>query len=462
MTVNKNTFVIGFMLFAIFFGAGNLIFPSALGLESGQTFWPALLGFVSTGVGLPLLGIIVSAYYQDGYRTALNRIHPWFSLLFLAVVYLTIGPFFAIPRTGATSYEMAVVPFLGEPGSTSLLIFSLVYYGITLWLSLNPSKMVERIGAILTPVLLVCILALIGKAAFWLWGRPPTLTNVQSTGAAAYLNGFVNGYLTMDVLASVAFSVIVITAIRARMLTKGTQGDGSVAALNEAVLTPAQRRQLIVQTSLAGIVAATALAIIYVGLGWFSNRLPVDPAVLADLKERGQDLGTYLLTTAAYSTFGEFGRVLFGLIVTLACLTTSVGLVTAVSEFFNDIFPRISYVAYAVICTLIGFLLANQGLSAVIDKSVPVLMVLYPVVMTILLIMLIETFVTPLPLLAQRLAVGMVMVVSILSVAGTDFSQHLPLKAYSLEWLPFAVVAIVLGVVVAWMRRGAAREEGRS
>ena len=462
MTVNKNTFVIGFMLFAIFFGAGNLIFPSALGLESGQTFWPALLGFVSTGVGLPLLGIIVSAYYQDGYRTALDRIHPWFSLLFLAVVYLTIGPFFAIPRTGATSYEMAVVPVLGEPGSTSLLIFSLVYYGITLWLSLNPSKMVERIGAILTPVLLVCILALIGKAAFWLWGRPPTLTDVQATGAAAYLNGFVNGYLTMDVLASVAFSVIVITAIRARMLTRGAQGDGSVAALHEAVVTPAQRRQLIVQTSMAGIVAATALAIIYVGLGWFSNRLPVDPAILADLKERGQDVGTYLLTTAAYSTFGEFGRVLFGLIVTLACLTTSVGLVTAVSEFFNDIFPRISYVAYAVICTLIGFLLANQGLSAVIDKSVPVLMVLYPVVMTLLLIMLIESFVTPLPLLAQRLAVGLVMVVSILSVAGTDFSQHLPLKAYSLEWLPFAAVAIVLGVVVAWMRRGAAREEGGS
>ena len=436
MTVNKNTFVIGFMLFAIFFGAGNLIFPSALGLESGQTFWPALLGFVSTGVGLPLLGIIVSAYYQDGYRTALDRIHPWFSLLFLAVVYLTIGPFFAIPRTGATSYEMAVVPFLGEPGSTSLLIFSLVYYGITLWLSLNPSKMVERIGAILTPVLLVCILALIGKAAFWLWGRPPTLTDVQSTGTAAYLNGFVNGYLTMDVLASLAFSVIVITAIRARMLTRSAQGDGSVAALNEAVLTPAQRRQLIVQTTLAGIVAATALAIIYVGLGWFSNRLPVDPAVLADLTE------------------------LFGVIVTLACLTTSVGLVTAVSEFFNDIFPRISYVTYAVICTLIGFLLANQGLSAVIDKSVPVLMVLYPVVMTLLLIMLIESFVTPLPLLAQRLAVGLVMVVSILSVAGTDFSQHLPLKAYSLEWLPFAAVAIVLGVVVAWMRRGVAREEG--
>ncbi len=160
-----------------------------------------------------------------------------------------------------------------------------------------------------------------------------------------------------------------------------------------------------------------ALGGILMGLGWFSNRLPVDPAVLADLKERCQDLGTYLLTTAAYSTFGEFGRVLFGVIVTLACLTTSVGLVTAVSEFFNDIFPRISYVTYAVICSLIGFLLANQGLSAVIDKSVPVLMVLYPVVMTILIIMLIETFVTPLPLQAQRLAVGLVMVVSILSVA---------------------------------------------
>lgn len=141
--MTKNNFVVGFMLFAIFFGAGNLIFPPKLGLESGGHFLPAILGFITTGVGLPLLGIIVSAGYEGGYKSALNRIHPWFSLIFLAAIYLSIGPFFAGPRTGATAYEMAILPFLKEPSSISLFIFTLIYFSLTLWLSLNPSKMVE-------------------------------------------------------------------------------------------------------------------------------------------------------------------------------------------------------------------------------------------------------------------------------------------------------------------------------
>lgn len=448
--MNKNTFVIGFMLFAIFFGAGNLIFPSALGMESGPQYWMALGGFVITGVGLPLLGIVLSAYYEDGYRTALDRIHPWFSVLFLAVIYLTIGPFFAIPRTGATSYEMAVVPFLGEAGGTSMLVFSLIYYSVTLWLSLNPSKMVERIGAILTPVMLVAIVALIGKAVLWLHGRPSTLHSVESGPGASFLNGFIGGYLTMDALASVAFSVIVITAIRTRMgrvKATGGEGDGDESLVMAAAHGSLPRRQLITQTALAGLIAAASLAIIYAGLGWVSNHLPVSPEEIAQLKAKGQDVGAFLLSTAAYGTFGDFGRVLFGIIVTLACLTTSVGLVTAVSEFFNDICPRISYGAYAVLCTLVSFGLANQGLSAVIGKSVPVLLVLYPIVMTLLLLLVIDNFVRPLPQLSQRLAIVLVTGVSMLSVAGLDFTHRLPLKDYSLEWLPFAAVGIVIGLL---------------
>ena len=448
--MNKNTFVIGFMLFAIFFGAGNLIFPSALGMESGPRFWLALGGFVITGVGLPLLGIVLAAYYEDGYRTALDRIHPWFSVLFLSVIYLTIGPFFAIPRTGATSYEMAVVPFLGEAGGTSMLAFSLLYYGVTLWLSLNPSKMVERIGAILTPVLLLAILALIGKAVLWLQGRPSSLQEVEGSPASVFLNGFIGGYLTMDALASVAFSVIVITAIRSRMghvEPRDADGETDESLVMSVAHGPVSRRQLITQTALAGMIAAISLAVIYIGLGWVSNHLPVSAETIAQLRLKGQDVGAFLLNTAAYGTFGDFGRVLFGVIVTLACLTTSVGLVTAVSEFFNDIFPRVSYTTFAVFCTLVSFGLANQGLSAVIGKSVPVLLVLYPIVMTLLLLLVIDNFVRPLPLLSQRLAIALVTGVSVLSVAGLDVTRQLPLKAWSLEWLPFAALGIGLGLL---------------
>lgn len=426
--MNKNTFIIGFMLFAIFFGAGNLIFPPTLGLNSGPAFWGTLSGFVVTGVGLPLLGIVVSAFYHNGYKTALKRIHPWFSVIFLMAIYLTIGPFFAIPRTGATSYEMAILPFLGESGTGSLFVFTAIYYALTLWLSLNPSKMVERIGTVLTPALLIAILALIGQSVWSLYGRPPAMQNVNFGGQSAFLSGFIGGYQTMDVLASVAFSVIVINAIKAKM--PSGQRDSNT---------------LIKQTFIAGTIAAVSLAAIYIGLAWVCNHLPIDMETIEQLSAKNQDIGSFLLNTAAYEAFGSSGRILFGIIVTLACLTTSVGLVTAVGEFFYGLFPRIRYTTYVVAVTLISFILANQGLSAVIGKSVPVLMVLYPIAMTILVLLIIDNFIRPMPLLAHRLAIGMATVVSILSLAGVSFSEQLPLKNYSLEWLPFTLAGILIG-----------------
>lgn len=151
--MTKNTFVVGFLLFAIFFGAGNLIFPPKLGYESGTEFFSAISGFVLTGVGLPLLGIIVSAFYKGGYKTALEKIHPWFSISFLVIIYLSIGPFFAVPRTAATAYEMAIVPFLSEKSSNIMWVFTTIYFALVLWLTLNPTRMVDRIGAVLTPIL---------------------------------------------------------------------------------------------------------------------------------------------------------------------------------------------------------------------------------------------------------------------------------------------------------------------
>lgn len=424
--MNKSVFVVGFMLFAIFFGAGNLIFPPKLGLDSGADFWSAILGFVITGVGLPLLGIIVSAFYEGGYKQILNRIHPWFSLAFLIAIYLAIGPFFAGPRTGATAYEIAILPFLSEPSALSLFIFTLVYFAIALWLSLNPSKMVDRIGSILTPILLIAIIVLVAKAYILLSGDT---TEVKSVVAMEnpFAKGILEGYFTMDALASLAFSVIVLNAIKAKVS-------------NQAALVK--------QTILSGIVAAVALALIYVALGWIGNHLPMSAETLADLNEKGQNIGTYILNTAATETFGDFGRMVLGIIVSLACLTTTVGLAVAVSEYFHEIFPKISYKSYVVIFILISFAIANQGLSTVISKSVPVLLVLYPISMTVILVLLVN-LAFKLPLLAQRLAIALVTIVSILSVIGVEAIANLPFKDYSMEWLPFAVVGCAAGYIIA-------------
>ncbi|PJG83877.1 branched-chain amino acid transport system II carrier protein [Caviibacterium pharyngocola] len=429
--MSKNIFVVGFMLFAIFFGAGNLIFPPKLGFESGSAFWLSITGFVLTGVGLPLLGIIVSAFYNGGYKEALKQIHPLFSLIFLIAIYLAIGPFFAGPRTGATAYEIAIVPFVGEPGVLSKFIFCLIYFGVTLWLSLNPSKMVDRIGAILTPILLLTIIALVLRASFLLSGNTAVTAPAESENH--FFKGIINGYFTMDALASLAYSVIVINAIKAK----------------SAVDSSLQK-----QTIAAGVVAAVALGVIYISLGWVGNNLPIDAQTLTELSEKNQDLGTYILNSSAALTFGELGRTLLGVIVSLACLTTAVGLAVSVSEYFNEIFPRISYKTYVILFCVISFAIANLGLKEVISTSLPVLLVLYPISMTVILLLLINLFM-PLPLLAHRLSLGLVSTVAILSVIGVgkiEFIEQLPLKSYSMEWLPFAAAGLLIGYLLQGIR----------
>ncbi|MCW9732588.1 branched-chain amino acid transport system II carrier protein [Avibacterium sp. 20-15] len=427
--MTKNTFIIGFMLFAIFFGAGNLIFPPKLGFETGTAFLPSISGFVLTGVGLPLLGIIVSAFYRGGYIVALRQIHPWFSVLFLVSISLAVGPFFAGPRTGAMSYEMVMIPFLKEADSLSQLLFTFVYFMLSLWLSLNPSKMVERIGSILTPVLLLAIIALVVKAGIMLVGKTP-LPMPTVASHTDFFNGAINGYLTMDALASIAFSTMVLGAIK-----------------SSAVKTVSLQKQ----TIFAAIIAGIALALIYISLGWVGNNLMISPDVLAQLQQNKQDLGTYILNQVTTMAFGELGRMVLNIIVSLACLTTAVGLCASVSSYFHQQFPRFSYRTYAILFCLISFVIANLGLKEVIGLSLPVLMILYPITITVILLLLLNLFL-PMPILAHRLAIGLVTFVSILSVLGSgkiDLLDQLPLKPYSIEWLPFALVGLVAGYLLA-------------
>lgn len=433
--MKKSTWVVGFMLFAIFFGAGNLIFPPNLGFNSGHYFWSAITGFILTGVGLPLLGIIVGSLDEDGYKGILNRIHPIFGLVFLIAVYLTIGPLFAIPRTGATSYEMAIVPFLKNgPSTLSLFIFTLIYFGITLWLAINPSKMVDRVGAILTPMLLISILALVVVGIMKLFGTSPVDANaaIFDSNSAGFFNGFTNGYQTMDAIAAIAFSVIVINAIKDKGITKETG--------------------LFKQTVLAGLIAAVALGLIYFTLGWIGSHYHLTDAQFESVKTHKLDLGTYILTQIASDAFGIFGKILIGVIVSLACLTTSTGLVVAVSEYFHEIYGKIPYKVYAIIFTLFSFLLANQGLKAVIEKSEPVLLILYPVAMTLVFIMLVAKFVST-PILAFQIPIVLVTIVSILSVlnkynSSFSFMNALPLKAQSMEWIIFACIGYIAGYLI--------------
>lgn len=433
--MNKNTWIIGFTLFAIFFGAGNLIFPPNLGLDSGHYFWPAILAFVITGIGLPLLGVVVGALDKEGYIGSFNKVSPVFSVIFLVAIYLTIGPLFAIPRTASTSFEMTITPITHSHSPTGLFIFTVIYFAVVLYLCLSPGKMVDRIGSLLTPVLLITIVAMIIKGFVDFGGNPSSPgSEAYTSNLAGFGQGFTNGYLTMDAIAAIAFSMIVVNAVKSTGITHANQ--------------------IFKQTAMAGVIAAAGLMFIYISLGFIGNHMVVSAAKLKELTDADQNIGTYLLTTIASTGYGEFGKYLLGIIVALACLTTACGLVVAVSQYFHSIIPKISYKTYVVVFTLISLVLANMGLNQVISLSVPVLSILYPIGITTVLLILMARFV-PMKPIVQQFTISVVTIVSIISVAVANgwiqlnVWKNLPLVEHSLEWFPIAILALIIGYLIS-------------
>lgn len=364
----KTTFVAtGLMLFALFFGAGNLIFPASIGQQAGSNVFSAMTGFLLTGAGLPLLGVIAIGYSgsRDVQELA-SRVTPWYGILFAALLYLSIGPLFATPRTATVSFEIGIVPFLGEAAeekkTMALALFSIAFFALSYWLAMSPGKLVDRIGKILTPSLLIAIAVLVGYAALNPMGplqAPQGDFVTQPVG-----KGIIEGYGTMDALASLAFAIIVVDAVR--------------------LMGVKNHQQVLSMTARSGFVAAACLAIVYVFIAYMGASSVVELGLL--------DNGAAVLSKSAQFYFGNAGNVLLAIIVFLACLTTSVGLITACSEYFNRLIPSVSYKAFAILFTLISCGLANKGLAGIISFSIPMLMLLYPLTIVLILLAFLDKF----------------------------------------------------------------------
>ncbi|AKM20497.1 MULTISPECIES: branched-chain amino acid transport system II carrier protein [Geobacillus] len=337
----------GLMLFSLFFGAGNLIFPPYLGMEAGTAVWPAVLGFIVTGVGLPLLSVAAVAFAKDGIRSLGNAVHPLFSLCFSLAVYLAIGPFFGIPRAASVAYEIGAKPFFPESGSLVMWLFTGLFFALVYWLSLNPSKLVDRIGQLLTPVLLLSIAVLCLTGLIRL--DDPQALPAEKYASAPFVKGMLEGYLTMDTIAALAFGIVVIHALRDRGVDR-----------------PALQAKATVQ---AGLIAGLGLALVYGGIAIIGARM----AGVGSFAN-----GAELLSYVSSLLFGSGGKLLLGVIVALACLTTAVGLVAACAQYFQELTPTVSYRTYVIVLTLFSFLMSNLGLNALIAVSVPVLTMLYP------------------------------------------------------------------------------------
>lgn len=443
--MNKKTIAIGFTLFAMFFGAGNLIFPPNLGWVSGDVFWWAILGFIITGVGLPFLGMIAGSFSAQGFINEARQVHPAFAILFMLAIYLTIGPFFAIPRTATVSYEMGVIPFLSEEAKgwtisltenikiqVPLLIFSSIYFLVTFVLSIKPSKLVDYVGKVLTPLLLLAIAALVIRS-FFVFDGSFVQSNPELIPEAPFFTGFLDGYNTMDTLAAIAFCIVILNAIRAT--GQNTQ------------------KHIFKDAFAASLIAGVALAAVYISLGWVGNHFNISPEEYARVQSSGQNLGTYILSSAAHMTYGIAGKLLLSIIVGLACLTTSIGLVVAVSSYFHGLWPGHSYRTYAIIFTLISFVLANQGLSQVIKGSIPVLLVVYPIAIALIALVFVDKALKGMPNLCFQLPMYTVTIVSIVSVVasllGADWIAFLPLSDISMQWLLPTVAAFVIALIIS-------------
>lgn len=426
---------IGLMLFALFFGAGNLIFPPALGQLAGSNLWPAMIGFLITGVGLPLLGVMAIGLSgsQDSQALA-AKVHPIFATVLMVAIYLTIGPLFAIPRTGAVSYEIGIRPFLPNDSGVNtigLFIYTLVFFGITYWLSLDPGKLVDRIGKVLTPLLLLTLLVMLAQPIYDPLGSIQMATNAYAN--TPLFTGFKEGYLTMDTLASVVFGIVVINAIKEKGVTKSKDIAKVCAG--------------------SGLIAAGFLAIIYVALAYLGATSVETLGMVAN--------GGILLSSVANHYFGPLGNVILGLSIAFACLTTSIGLVSSCAAYFSNMFPRWTYKQLAGGFSLFSMIVANMGLNQLISFSVPVLVALYPIVIVLILLVLVE------PLFGGKRSVyacsiGLTSILSLidgLQAAGIQLTvvhhwlnQFLPLYSVSFGWVVPAIVGAIIGYGIHMVR----------
>lgn len=422
MLKKRNFFALSLMSFGIFFGAGNLIFPPSVAQLAGTNIWTAYFGFLMTAVILPILGIITVAK-TNGLLNLGRKVDPIFAYILTIGILLAIGPGLAIPRTGSTSFEMAIKPWLSADMSTTvpLILYSAIYFGLVAALCWTPNKIMDRIGRFSTPALLVLIFLLTILAISQ--KNPQILSPSNGYETAAITTGFLAGYNTLDTLAGLNYGLLIITAVR------------NLKVDESKVVNIATK---------AGIAAGGVLALVY----WC---LTVIGQFGADKVEIGAN-GANILVAASTLLLGKLGTIVLGLIFVLACFNTCVGLITSISQFFNRILPQLSYHTYVVILTVWSFALANIGLDGILTYSVPILVLLYPIAITLIILTLTDNWLQHSQLTYRIIAyvVSFISIINSLFSIGvklpilTSLTEALPLADQGLNWvLPVLILMVV-------------------
>lgn len=406
----RDSIVVGFALFSMFFGAGNLIFPPSLGNKLGDQYLLGIIGFIMTGVGLPLLAILACSKGNGTFESITNKIGNKFTLILTTVLFFAIGPLLAIPRTAATTFEISIQPLFP---TWSPIIVMAIYFIINLFFVLKRSSIIDTIGKFLTPALIVILTIIIVK------GIVSPIGEISSTDANNILSmSLLEGYQTMDALGALLFAGVISSSI----IQKGYKGKEANSILLKASL-----------------IAVVGLAFVYGGLTFIG-------AHTVNLVDSNIS-NTALLVFIAREILGTFGVALIGAAIGLACLTTSIGLLTAGSTFFEKVTNgKLSYKFNAIVISIMSYIIACQGVDNIVKLSVPILNVLYPVAITIIFVTMCNKFLTN--IIAIRIAVYASLVCGLLFSFFGDSLSFLPLASVGFGWVIPTLIALIIGLFI--------------
>lgn len=426
------------MLFGLFFGAGNLIFPVYMGQMAGKNIFVAIVGFLLTGVGLPLLGVTALGISKStGLFDMSSKIGKPYALFFTCLLYLTIGPFFAIPRCASTSFSVGLEQILPEGHvKLYLFIFSLIFFSVALYFSLKPGKILTYVGKILNPCFLFFLSILLIVALI----NPTTsIRSIEATGNYStdpLFTGILEGYNTMDVLASLAFGIIVVEVI---------QGLGIK-----------QAEDIAKNTVISGIFSCLLMALIY-------TLIAIVGAQSRGVFETASNGGIALGQIARYY-LSDIGLFILAATITLACLKTAIGLITSCAKTFSELFLKgPSYTVWVIIFTIASFVFSNLGLNTIIAYSLPVLMFLYPLAITLILLVIFSKFFhnnrTIYVSTISCTFIGAILELlrnSPESIHGIPFIQNtlafidqfIPFASIGLGWIIFSIIGLIIGIII--------------
>lgn len=422
----KSIVIISFMLFSLFFGAGNLIFPPLLGQQSGSNTFLSILGFLITAVILPVLGVIVVGKF-GGLTELAGKVDKRFAIVFTLLIYLSIGPGLGIPRAGSVPFEMAIAPYLKENSNLNIwmLVYTTIFFIIVLWLCLNPGKLVKRIGTFLTPSLLILIVVLF--FTFLLKFNKSVASPEEVYYNAPFLQGFIDGYQTMDTIAALNFGLVI-------AITLGNFGVK-------------EEKGIIKYTIIAGIFAGIILTLVYV-------MLSVMGAATSGVYDSALN-GAIILRQIMHDLFGGFGAFFLAAIFTLACLTTCVGLTNSISAYFAKLFKKISYKKWVIIITIVSFLICNLGLNMILSVSIPVLNAIYPVSIVLIIIGLLDKYIKNFKY-TYKLCIYSTLFISVLYAIDelfnlgfiSDILAYIPLYSQGFGWVIVCIVMFGISVLL--------------